>query len=46
VGGSPGIRVNSSNVMTWGRNPVAFDMFGRSAMPQNPIPDSRGIFGR
>jgi len=46
VGGSPGIRVNSSNVMTWGRNPVAFDMFGSSAMPQNPIPESRGIFGR
>jgi len=50
TGGPPGVRINSGNVMTWSRNPIMFgnfDMFGRSNMPQNPVPESsRGIFAR
>ena len=50
TGGPPGVRINSGNVMTWSRNPIMFgnfDMFGRTNMPQNPVPESsRGIFAR
>lgn len=45
--GAPGIRVNSSNVMSWGRNSSAFDMFGQSAIPRSPVPtQGGGIFRR